>query len=104
MRRLYGQRRQILLTQLAEIFGKTWSVWGDAAGLHLALAFPGLCFNQEFAKQCKKAGVRVTPAEYHTINKGSHLDKLILGYGHLEAEEISKGLRLLRKVFNRVFS
>ncbi|MCE5287166.1 MAG: PLP-dependent aminotransferase family protein [Pelosinus sp.] len=104
MRRLYGQRRQILLAQMTEIFGQTWSVWGDAAGLHLALAFPGKCFDQQFLRGCQAAGVLVTPAEYHSITKGLHMDKLILGYGHLEPAEINKGLRLLHKVFKRVFS
>jgi GntR family transcriptional regulator/MocR family aminotransferase len=104
MRRLYGERRQILLNQMTEIFGQTWSAWGDAAGLHLAVAFSGLCFESEFIRCCQQAGVFVTPAEQHSITKGMHLDKLILGYGHLETAEISKGLRLLHKVMVRVFS
>lgn len=103
MRRLYGQRRNILLEQLAEVFAGKWSAWGDAAGLHLALEFKGLCFDQQFVRECKKAGVHVTPADYHSISKGVHLDKLLLGYGHLNEEEICKGIQVLHKVFKRVF-
>jgi GntR family transcriptional regulator/MocR family aminotransferase len=103
MRRLYGRRRQIFLAQMKEVFGETWSAWGDAAGLHLALAFPGKCFDQSFIKHCQKNGLRVTPAEYHSITKGRHLDKLIFGYGHLEPAEINKGVRLLNKVFTDIF-
>lgn len=98
MRRLYGKRRQHLLEEMSNIFYDNWNVWGDAAGLHVALSFPGCSFDQSFMAKCKKAGVRVTPADNHSIHKGKHLDKLLLGYGHLECAEISKGLKLLAKL------
>lgn len=97
MRRLYGQRRQILLHTLEELFGKTWTPWGDAAGLHLVLEFPGMRFDHEFSQRCKKYGIHVTPVDDHSICKGIHLDKLILGYGHLEPTEIRQGLLLLQE-------
>ena len=95
MRRVYGQRRKILLQTLDEKFGKVWHPWGDAAGLHLALEFPGMRFDSEFAQRARKCGIRVTPVEYHSICKGKHLDKLLLGYGHLDPDEIRKGILLL---------
>ncbi|MHB8074332.1 MocR-like pyridoxine biosynthesis transcription factor PdxR [Desulfosporosinus fructosivorans] len=95
MRRLYGQRRQVLLQTLEETFVKVWHPWGDAAGLHLALEFPGLRFDSEFAQRAQNYGIRVTPVEYHSICKGKHLDKLLIGYGHLEPDEIRKGILLL---------
>lgn len=104
MRRLYGERRQELLFQMAEIFGTNWSASGDAAGLHLAVTFPGRCFNEKFLEYCKKGGIFVTPAEYHSITKGTHIDKLILGYGHMDKGELKTGLTLLHKVFVRTFS
>ena len=96
MRRLYGQRRQVLLQTLDETFGKECHSWGDAAGLHLALEFPGMHFDKEFAQRGRNNGIRVTPVEYHSIRKGNHLDKLLIGYGHLEPDEIRKGILLLR--------
>ncbi|SMD03103.1 PLP-dependent aminotransferase family protein [Sporomusa malonica] len=97
MRKLYGQRRQTLLQMFEEVFGKTWSALGDAAGLHIVLQFPGMTFDQTFAQHCKECGIYITPVEYHSIHKGMHLDKLLLGYGHLEADEIRKGILLLHK-------
>lgn len=102
MRRVYGQRRKIMLKKLEDVFGKTWRPWGDAAGLHLVLQFPGMHFSQEFVNNCKKGGVFVTPVEYHSINKGLHFDKLLLGYGHLDADEINKGVLLLHSTFSRL--
>jgi len=98
MRRLYGRRRQVLLQVLEETFGETWHSWGDAAGLHLAVEFPGRHFDQAFSLQCKNHGIRITPVEYHSICKGIHTDKLLFGYGHLEPDEIEKGVRLLQAV------
>ncbi|CQR73162.1 HTH-type transcriptional regulatory protein GabR [Sporomusa ovata DSM 2662] len=101
MRRLYGQRRQLLLQTLEVLFGRTWFPWGDAAGLHLVLEFPGMHFDHEFARRCKKCGIYVTPVDDHSICKGIHLDKLILGYGHLEPAEIKQGLLLLQEQFQK---
>lgn len=102
MRKLYGHRRRILLRLLEENFGKAWRPWGDASGLHLAVEFPGRRFDQKFAEHCKENGLRIYTAEYHSIRKGLHLEKLLLGYGHLEADEIDKGLRLLKKIIDRL--
>ncbi len=95
MRKIYGQRRQALLSVLRSSFGSGWIPWGDAAGLHLAIQFPGMRFDDAFHKACLKHGVYVTPVERHCIQKGFHLDKLLLGYGHLTPEEIRHGVSLL---------
>lgn len=94
MRRLYGQRRHILLQTLTETFGNCWRPWGDAAGLHLALEFPGRRFDQDFSHNCQQHGIRITPVDYHSIVKGRHLEKMLLGYGHLEPQEIRDGIRI----------
>ncbi|MCL6479603.1 MAG: PLP-dependent aminotransferase family protein [Peptococcaceae bacterium] len=95
MRKLYGQRREILLQAMEEKFGRVWRPWGDASGLHLALEFPGMRFDEKFALRCKEFGIRVTPVDDHSIRKGVHLDKLLVGYGHLEAKEIRQGVSVL---------
>ncbi|AGL03330.1 transcriptional regulator with HTH domain and aminotransferase domain [Desulfoscipio gibsoniae DSM 7213] len=97
MRKLYGQRREILLQAIEEKFSRTWHPWGDASGLHLALEFPGLHFDQAFLLRCKESGIRIALVDYHSINKNLHSDKLLLGYGHLEAKEIRQGVSLLHK-------
>ena len=97
MRRLYGNRRKVLLQALEETFETGWKVWGDAAGLHLAVEFKGMCFNGEFVASCKRKGILITPVEHHSIGKGKHLNKLLIGYGHLEPDEIKKGILLLHE-------
>jgi GntR family transcriptional regulator/MocR family aminotransferase len=95
MRKIYGERRRVLLESLKDRFGSEWTTFGDAAGLHLAIDFPGRCFDETFTRSCLQNGIYISPLEYHCIQKGRHPSKLLIGYGHLEPEEISRGIKLL---------
>jgi GntR family transcriptional regulator/MocR family aminotransferase len=95
MRRLYGARRRLLLKCLGDAFGDTWAPWGDAAGLHIAVQFNGLRFDENIEAICREQGVRISSVARYCIEKGQHEDKLLLGYGHLNNAEIENGVRLL---------
>lgn len=99
MQKLYGHRRKVLL-QALKLESEAMKLppphfSGDAAGLHLAACFPGLCFNSHFAKLCRERGLNIHTVDYHSIEKGVHQDKLLLGYGHLNPEEICTGVKML---------
>ena len=98
MRRIYGGRRSVLLDSLIEAFGKKCRPYGDDAGLHLAVELPGQIFDAGFHKKAAEKGINITPVEYHCIQKGNHKSKLLLGYGHLETDEIRNGIRLLHEL------
>lgn len=102
MRKLYKERRQALLDALRDNFQDTWRCWGDAAGLHLAVEFFGMSFDEAFVETCKRNRIRVTPVEAHSIRKGEHTNKLLFGYGHLEPDEIRNGVFLLRQCFGEL--
>lgn len=96
MRRLYGQRRQILLDSLTDAFGDAWRPCGDAAGLHLAAGFPGRVFDGDFTQRALRQGIRLATVGQHCIQNERHQDKLLLGYGHLGSGEIANGVALLK--------
>lgn len=96
MRRIYGLRRQVLMDALKDSFGTMWLPCGDAAGLHTAIEFPGRFFDEEFRRQCLQKGIAVNPVESYCLEKERHQSKLLFGYGHLEPEEIRRGILLLR--------
>ena len=98
MRKQYGQRRQILLESLHEAFGETCHACGDAAGLHVAVDFPGRRFDGTFHKICQRNGILITPVERHCIVKERHQSKILFGYGHLSPEEIRNGIQCFREV------
>ncbi|MBP1760912.1 MAG: PLP-dependent aminotransferase family protein [Firmicutes bacterium] len=98
MRRVYGERRRVLLESLQDVFGSEWTAFGDAAGLHLAIEFPGRYFDAAFKKYCLQNGIYITPLEHHCIKNNLHQSKLLVGYGHLEPDEIRSGIKLLHDV------
>jgi Transcriptional regulators containing a DNA-binding HTH domain and an aminotransferase domain (MocR family) and their eukaryotic orthologs len=96
MRRIYGQRRHVLIEALKDTFGSGWIAYGDTAGLHIAIDFPDQCFEEMFGESCLQNGIYVKTVENHCIEKGRHQSKLLIGYGHLEPEEIRNGILILR--------
>lgn len=104
MRRMYAQRREELLLALRQTFGDSWRAWGDASGLHIALAFPDRRFDSSFLDLSREKGLKVASVERYSIAKGVHQDKLLIGYGHLDADEICSGISLLYDICHRHFS
>ncbi len=102
MRKIYGQRRQVLLKSLKEVFGSELIAYGDSAGLHVAIDFPGMRFDEAFKNYCLQYGVYITPVESHCIEKGRHQSKLLIGYGHLEPDVIRNGVVLLSDIIKEL--
>lgn len=102
MRKLYGYRREVLLDTLRQTLHGSWTACGDAAGLHMTVDFPGMRFEDAFRKYCLRNGIYITPMEKHCIVKGRHESKLLLGYGHLDPDEIKSGVRLLSGAIDRL--
>ncbi|MCO5387534.1 PLP-dependent aminotransferase family protein [Desulfosporosinus sp.] len=102
MRKIYGRRRQVLLDSLAETFGSEWIAYGDSAGLHVAIDFPGRRFDEAFKSSCLKNGIYITPVESHCLEKGRHQSKLLMGYGHLEPDVIRNGVGLLSDIIKKL--
>ena len=98
MRRAYGEKRRLLLGALQSEFGTAAHAWGDASGLHLALQFPGVTFGPRFAAACLTAGVRVVSVAQYCPVPNEHVDKLLLGYGHLTPAQITNGVAALHRV------
>jgi GntR family transcriptional regulator/MocR family aminotransferase len=79
-------------------FGREWIAYGDSAGLHVAIDFPGKRFDEGFRNYCLQNGLYITPVESYCIEKGRHQSKLLIGYGHLEPAVIKKGVELLSDI------
>jgi GntR family transcriptional regulator/MocR family aminotransferase len=94
MRKLYGKRRDTLLEALRASFCGC-SASGDAAGLHVAVDFPGKSFDANFRRRARRAGLELATVEEHCIVKGRYPGRLLLGYGHLEPDEIRAAVAAL---------
>ncbi|MBU3916149.1 hypothetical protein KKA14_11500 [bacterium] len=97
-KKVQKQKRVFIEKTLKDIFGDKAVILGSATGLHMAVTFPGIKFTPGLLKKIESAGVKVYPAEEHTINKSTYQDTIILVYGMLDRDQIQKGLRQLAGV------
>lgn len=97
MKKIYKARRECLRICLKKEFTDKVRILGDSTGLHLVVEIRGIDFlNNRLIEIIKQHKVKIYPVELHTIQKGIHKDKIILGYGNLSKEEIKEGIRRLK--------
>lgn len=101
MRKIYKAKRDLLLKELKSRF-KQIDIYGDSTGMHLVIRFPDKVFDQTLLETCKNEGVIVYPVEEHALVKGMYTDCVILGYGHLDAAQISKGITRLAAALDKI--
>lgn len=101
MKKMYKNRRDFLIHCLKITFSDKVNIFGYSTGLHLIVEWNELHFSKELLEHIQQFGVKVYPVEDHTIEKGKHQNRIILGYGHLKNEEINEGvIRLHEAIYN----
>ncbi|MDZ5471428.1 PLP-dependent aminotransferase family protein [Bacillus sp. 31A1R] len=96
MKRIYKQRREALVNSLKRHFPGC-TILGHAAGMHLVAEFPNVSFTQQIIDWVCKHGVKIYSAEQYSLLKGSHENKIVLGYGSLSVEVIEEGVRRIKE-------
>nr|MDH3075591.1 PLP-dependent aminotransferase family protein [Bacillus velezensis] len=95
MKKIYKKRRDFLIHCIKTTFSNEVNIFGYSTGLHLIVELKDFDFSKESLKQIEQSGVKVYLVEGHTIEKGKHHNQIILGYGHLNNEEIKEGVTRL---------
>ncbi len=95
MRKHYLQRRKALVTALDEKFGDRVKLLGSATGLHLVAQFKGFRISQDNLDDIERKGARFYPVGTHSTQPEMHRDKLLIGYGNLQVDEIIAGVEIL---------
>ncbi|WP_028594935.1 PLP-dependent aminotransferase family protein [Paenibacillus assamensis] len=98
MKKIYRKRRNYLVGCLTDNFGDQITVLGHSTGLHLIAEFLNIQFTAQRLEELEQNGVRVYSVEIHAIEKGKHLQRIILGYGNLSEEQIKKGVQRLASI------
>ncbi|WP_445489975.1 MocR-like pyridoxine biosynthesis transcription factor PdxR [Niallia sp. 03133] len=101
MKKIYQERREVLVNSILLAFKKA-KIIGKAAGMHLVVEIPNVDFTKEICDKITSFGVRIYPVEQYSMKKGEHKDKIVMGYGGLTAEQIKKGVKLLKKALNQI--
>lgn len=101
MKKVYRNRRDLLLELLGQYFPNQFQVFGDSAGMHLILHLSGTEFSPDLVQRINDSGVYVVPVEEHSITKGLHLNQIIMGYAHLTLQDMELGLQRIRSAIDR---
>jgi GntR family transcriptional regulator/MocR family aminotransferase len=96
MKKVYRNRRDILLELMKSCFGEQVHIHGAAAGMHIVAEFDGAVFSEDRIRRLLYAGVYVVPVERHAIKKGEHENQIILGYAGLERDVLLHGLQIIK--------
>jgi GntR family transcriptional regulator / MocR family aminotransferase len=96
MRRIYGERREILEAALARSFGDSMRVVGIGAGLHLAAELDPSVPTAGLVERAHKASIALDPMQRFAV-RGRATPGLVFGYGAIGAAEIPEAVRLLAR-------
>jgi GntR family transcriptional regulator / MocR family aminotransferase len=88
MRRIYEQRRQLLLDCLETKLSDWLKVWPSFAGLHIAVAACRRFSTEAVTQSAERLGVSI-----QSLGKQG----LALGYGAIEVDQIEEGIRLVKQ-------
>ena len=97
-KKIYVKRRNFLLSLLDKYFAGLVKIYGTPAGMHIVAEFDGITFSHELVQNIKDAGINIVPVENHTIIKGRHDSQIILGYAHLDQNQIERGIVTIKSI------
>jgi GntR family transcriptional regulator/MocR family aminotransferase len=100
MKKLYREKREMLIACLQKAFGDQISISGDSTGLYVVVEFKQITFSDEVIERIQQQNVRIYPVEDHAIRKGLHKNKILLGYGNLPIEKIPTGIECMKNALD----
>ncbi len=89
MRNLYAARREALLSAIATGFGDSLPIHDGSAGLHLVLGLPGRD-DRAIARDALGHGIITRALSRYYRAPASSASGLLLGYSHVDEDEISR--------------
>jgi GntR family transcriptional regulator/MocR family aminotransferase len=90
MRRIYGERRDVLVESLKRHFGDRAQICGDAAGMHVLVRFE----DQKIAKRAAEAKVELVSSAGCYLTEPPR-SEFILGFSSIGERSIREGIRRL---------
>jgi GntR family transcriptional regulator / MocR family aminotransferase len=98
MRKLYGERREVLAKCLRDAFGDMFEVHGTKAGMHLTATLPDGFEDVEISSRAAQAGLWLAPlSPCYQAEKLRH--GFVLGFGSTPSDQIPGAVKALRSIF-----
>lgn len=102
MKKHYEKKRSHLIRSLGDAFADRVKISGTNAGLHILVTFPDHDFSVEDMQRLHDNGVAVDWVEEYAIRKGLHKNQLVLGYGNLRPEDITRGVEIMKATLSAI--
>ncbi|MBV9265398.1 MAG: PLP-dependent aminotransferase family protein [Acidobacteriaceae bacterium] len=95
MRKLYGERRKVLVANLHGVFGDMLEVHGAEAGMHITVTLPGGHRDTEIAVKAFHSGIGLLPLSPFYW-KGPARHGFLLGFGSAPVDQIPAAVGAMR--------
>ncbi|MBR7966841.1 PLP-dependent aminotransferase family protein [Burkholderia cenocepacia] len=102
MRRLYRDRRRLLLAALDSSLSVPHQVEGGPCGLHLALRLPARYRDRAIVEAARAHGIGPFPLSGFAIDAARAGNGLVLGFGNTSADAFEPMLRMVSAIAERV--
>ncbi|MDD5944875.1 MAG: PLP-dependent aminotransferase family protein [Clostridia bacterium] len=100
MRKLYGEKRAVLLEKLRSMGGKV-IINGENAGHHMAVKLMTGMSEEEMVKSAAAHGIRVYPISKYFVNSvpKKYSSTVLMGYAGLTEKQITEGIKILDRIW-----
>jgi GntR family transcriptional regulator/MocR family aminotransferase len=99
MRIIYKKKHDALLHAIEYHFGRTATVVGQGAGLHVVLQLPDDNPGEtEIIRRAEQKGIRLLPFSGFSVTGEPDFTNLLLGFGGIAANEAEEGISLLSQL------
>jgi GntR family transcriptional regulator / MocR family aminotransferase len=100
MRRVYEDRRRVLIEEIDRHFGRSYQVEGAAAGMHFTLLVGNRVHDQDIAQKALERQLWLSALSLSYIGS-SPRQGLVLGYGNAPSTQIPRAVLLLKQILGR---
>ncbi len=101
MNKVYRNKRKFLIDCLQLLFREEIAISGDAAGLYLVVEFKNYWFTGNKLEKLQEKGVCMYSLYDFSPVQPEKTNKLLLGYGNIQNDEIKKGLEILHDMISQ---
>ncbi|OAA90438.1 PLP-dependent aminotransferase family protein [Clostridium ljungdahlii] len=101
MRNIYAKKQQFLINCIKQQFGEDVVIYGERAGVNIALQVKNSLNELELINRALENGVKVYPISFYYFDQGNYKEDnmVFMGYGHLSFDNMQSGIKLLKKAW-----
>jgi GntR family transcriptional regulator/MocR family aminotransferase len=100
MRRLYEERRQVLMECIDRELAGLCTVVGANAGMHITLLLEGRVNDKEIASRAAAKGLIISPLSASALSHPARRQGLVLGFGNSPSPVLLKAVHQLRALLS----